>query len=184
MLIFDRGFPTGYQRKVRDAVEAIRKNPNGVKLPRDLRAGLDTVLDGIETYPSPIVTRSAVIAYDEREDGPFAYTGGSCIWLCRRALDAGQDRLNATLFHELVHVMCGWELDAEVFEDLLFYGKGATHPDQGDIDAFARRNWVGRWVRVVKEGNGEVVVKDSGGGTIPNHLGELPQEDLAGIPNG
>jgi len=184
MLIFDRGFPTGHQRNVRDAVEAIRKNPTGDKLPKDLRAGLDTVLDGIGTFPSPIVARSVTIAYDERDNGPFAYTGGSCIWLCKRAFDAGQDRLNAILFHELVHVMCGWELDAEVLENLLFHGRGATRPDHGDIETFARGNWVGRWVRVVKEGNDAVVIKGPQGETIPNYLGKLPQDDLAGIPNG
>lgn len=167
MLILDRGFPPGYQQNVQDAVAAIRNNPNRGQLPRDFKQGLDVVLNGLQAFPYPtIVSRSAMIGFDDRIDGPYAYTGGVCIWLCKRLFDAGQDRVNAALLHELVHVLCGWELDAEVFENLLFNGHGATIPDKGDIDAFARKNWTGRWVcvdnevipRVVKNLWGNVIV--------------------------
>jgi hypothetical protein len=175
MLIFDRGFPLGYQQHVQQAVEAILDKldspPGGVKLPPDLRGGLQTVLDGTKPFPHTISSRGVMLAFDDMgSTGPFAYTGGSCIWLCQRTFEAGQARLNAVLLHELVHVMCGWELDGEVFENLLFPYKsateeGATLPDVGDKKAFARRNWKGRWVRVVRR-DGEVIVENLWGEAI------------------
>ncbi len=168
MLIFDQGFPQQYQQNVQRAVEAILHKldnpPGGVKFPQDLKGGLETVLDGTKPFPHTISSRGVMLAFDDKgSTGPFAYTGGSCIWLCQRTFDAGQARLNAVLLHELVHVMCGWELDGEVFENLLFpyrdkTGEGATLPDAGDKEAFARKNWKGRWVRVVRRRR-EVVVE-------------------------
>lgn len=153
MLIFDPAFPIGYQGNVQKAVQAIQGKINDPQLPLDLRAGLNAVVSGSSCQVFPydtIVSRCAMIAYDDGTTGPFAYTGGACIWLCKKVFDTGQARVNAVLFHELVHVLCGWELDAEVFENLLFIGQGATIPEKGDVDAFAQTNWKGRWVRVDK----------------------------------
>ncbi len=175
MLIFDRGFPRHYQPNVQQAVEAILHRleapPGGVALPQALKGGLETILDGTAPFPHAISSRAVMVTLgDAGLPGPFAYTAGSCIWLCQRTFDAGQARLNAVLLHELVHVVCGWELDGEVFENLLFpyrdeASEGATLPDAGDKEAFARRNWKGRWVRVVRRG-GEVVVEHLSGEEI------------------
>lgn len=59
------------------------------------------------------------------------------------------------VFHELIHVCSGNELDAEAFEEVLFpvaLGAGASKPDLDDWMMFRRRNWKGRWVHL-QEGN-------------------------------
>ncbi len=168
MLIFDREFPRQYQPNVERAVEAILQRlddpPGGVHLAAEVKGGLEALLDGTAPFPHAISSRAVMVTLGGAgRPGPFAYTAGSCIWLCQRTFDAGQARLNAVLLHELVHVVCGWELDGEVFENLLFpyrdeTSEGATLPDAGDQEAFTRRNWKGRWVRVVRR-RGEVVVE-------------------------
>ncbi len=191
MLIFDPGFPVGDKDAVLAAAEKIRNKlsaSNPQNLPSDLSGKLPQVLEGSDTYPCPIPTRSVMIAYDARTDGPYAYTGGTCIWLCRRSLAADRPRLAAVLFHELVHVMCGWELDAEFFENFLFRDDGATPPDDGDLDSFAKRNWEGRWIRVVQS-NGALVVRNASGidilslrQALPEFLDRAQPEALAAIP--
>jgi hypothetical protein len=55
--------------------------------------------------------------------------------------------LTAVLFHELVHVAGGWELDAEYFENLFFpEGKGATRPTYDDWPEFKEDKFQGWWV--------------------------------------
>jgi hypothetical protein len=53
--------------------------------------------------------------------------------------------LTAVLFHELTHVAGGGELDAEVFENLLFRkDEGATPPTVADCKEFQKNK--GLWV--------------------------------------
>lgn len=48
-----------------------------------------------------------------------------------------RDRLRAVVFHELVHATGEKELDAEVLENLVFAGRGATPPGPEDIGVVA-----------------------------------------------
>ncbi len=166
MLIYDSACPDNFRAMVRNAIGPIRTNPHLIRLPVDVRQGLSHVLDGDATYPCSIPSRSVMIGYDGKQYsglGPSAYTAGACIWICRRTFDEGQARVNAVLLHELIHVLCGAELDSEVFENMMFHGAGATLPDPNDIRTFALKNWTGRWVRILKRGN-DVVVRDPMGG--------------------
>jgi len=164
MLIYDPGVPADKLDVLMQAVKAIRDTLGDPKLPSDLKYSLTLLVDEEEVPPSnPVPMRSpgVAIAYDPwRESagaGPYAYTAGPCIWMCERSFAAGQARLEAVLCHELVHVACGWELDAEAFERALF-PTGGTAPDLGDWESFRRRSWMGRWVYLRKQGN-EAVVK-------------------------
>jgi len=62
------------------------------------------------------------------------YQSGNKLVLCNSALNAGQNRVNAVLLHELVHACGGKELDSEALEFTVFEGAGATLPS-GDDDA-------------------------------------------------
>jgi hypothetical protein len=53
------------------------------------------------------------------------------------------------LFHELVHVAGGSELDAEAFENLLFtVEEGAVPPTGDDWASFTAHKGVGQWVKL------------------------------------
>ncbi len=55
----------------------------------------------------------------------------------------------AVLFHELIHVAGGEELDAETFENLLFTpSEGAVQPTRDDWSAFVAERRTGQWVRL------------------------------------
>ncbi len=163
MLIYDPDVPTNRLAALTSAVAAIRSRLTDPKLPSELRRVLTLLIDEEEVQasrPVPMRSPGVVIAYDpwvgKIAPGPYAYTTGPCIWICERSFAAGQARLEAVLCHELVHVACGWELDAEAFERALFPG-AATDPDPGDWESFRQRNWMGRWVYMRKQGNAAAV---------------------------
>jgi hypothetical protein len=111
-------------------------------MPSDLQAELKAILDG----PRPLVD----LAYGG-ETGvcaeACAQSAGYRIVLCKRAFD--QARLPACLFHELVHIARGWELDAEAFENAWFKRpEGATPPTKGDWAIFKAQRYQGWWVQL------------------------------------
>jgi len=79
--------------------------------------------------------------------GPFGRSAGYRIVLYQRAFT--ERRILAVLFHELVHVVRGWELDAEAFENALFTRQeGARPPTLEDWELFREAKYQGWWVRV------------------------------------
>lgn len=62
--------------------------------------------------------------------------GQGRIVLCRPLFALGQERVNAVVFHELIHVCGGYELDAEAFENHCFRRAGATRPTRRDFRLF------------------------------------------------
>jgi len=85
--------------------------------------------------------------------GRWACSSGYCIWIHRRTFrpspGAPRSRLPAVLFHELVHVAGGSELDAEAFENLLFTtAEGAVPPTSDDWSSFTASQGVGQWVKL------------------------------------
>jgi len=103
-----RGFKPEHMAVVRRSLAIIRQrieHPPGL-MPSDLRAELKAILGG---------SRPVVVLVYGGDQGicaePCARSAGYRILLCKRAFD--QTRLPAALFHELVHIARGWELDAE-----------------------------------------------------------------------
>ena len=84
---------------------------------------------------------------------PYARSAGYRVLICRKAFlpepQSGIVRLPAVVFHELIHIARGWELDAEAFENAWFsVNEGATPPDRNDWTVFKEDNYRGWWVRV------------------------------------
>lgn len=116
-------------------------------IPRDLRDALTAALTGAR----PIVD----LAYGGGGGGsetPYARSAGYRILLYERAFvteRAAGSRLTAVLFHELVHIARGWELDAEAFENGCFSrAEGARPPTRDDWALFKGQRHQGWWVRV------------------------------------
>ena len=83
---------------------------------------------------------------------PFARSAGYRILLYKRAFASAPGRatgLAPILFHELIHIARGWELDAECFENGWFArSEGARPPTREDWDLFKAQRYRGWWVRV------------------------------------
>ena len=112
-------------------------------IPGDLQEFLQSILSGVR----PEVT----IVYGGA-DGvcaiPRARTAGYRILVCERGL-IPRTHLPALLFHELIHVARGQELDAEAFESAWFsQAEGARLPTGDDWEIFKREAYQGWWVRL------------------------------------
>jgi hypothetical protein len=83
---------------------------------------------------------------------PYARSAGYRILLYQRALPlapSGEGRLAPILFHELIHIARGWELDAEAFENAWFtHSEGARPPTREDWTIFKTQRYRGWWVRL------------------------------------
>ncbi len=138
------GFSAEYVKALRRSLALIRRRlhaPPG-PLPQDLHAALQGILLG----PRPVVD----LVYGGAAgacQGPYSRSAGYRILLCEKAFSSG--RLPAVLFHELVHVARGWELDAEAFENAWFSSaEGARPPTRDDWATFREDEFTGWWVRV------------------------------------
>jgi hypothetical protein len=89
--------------------------------------------------------------------GAVAQTSGNEITLTPAAFASSTQRLEAIVFHEMVHACGGTELDSEAFENHCYRGGGATPPTSGDFPKF--RNDGGRWVNW-NGATGRVTTKD------------------------
>ena len=83
---------------------------------------------------------------------PYARSAGYRVLLCRKAFVSEPRsqivRLPAVVFHELIHIARGWELDAEAFENAWFsVEEGAKPPDRNDWAVIREDNYRGWWVR-------------------------------------
>ena len=139
-----RGFRPEHMAIVRRSLATIQErleHPPG-PMPSDLRAELKAILGGSR----PLVD----LAYGGEQGlcaEPYARSAGYRIVLCKRAFD--QTRLPAGLFHELVHIARGWELDAEAFENAWFTrAEGAAPPTKDDWAIFRAQRYQGWWVQL------------------------------------
>jgi hypothetical protein len=154
MAINTRDFPARHARILRQGLATIRKrleNPPG-PIPRDLLEMLQAIL----TKPRPIVDLVYGGAQGVCKE-PYARSAGYRVLLCAKAfLPEPRSRhaqrvirLPAVLFHELIHIARGWELDAEAFENAWFSAEeGARSPDQNDWSIFKEDKYEGWWVQV------------------------------------
>jgi len=148
MAIRLRGFSRAAQRAIGKSLVLIRQrlsHPPG-PMPHDLRLALHDIVSG----DRPLVT----LAFG---GGTWACrdlagrTAGYRVVLCPRALATGKGkapRLTAVLFHELVHVARGKELDSETFENAWFPNEGAREPTRADWATFAEDGYRGWWVHL------------------------------------
>gem|GEM_PF-6040740 len=123
------------QERVRLAIDAAKAKltPELCGLPGldDLRRSMLASLNGFRTL---------IIRCSDCEDLPAdGYTlerGKGMITLCQSLLAGPQERVNAVLFHELVHTCGGNELDGEGLECHCFNGEAATLPGGSDYRLF------------------------------------------------
>ena len=140
-----RGFKPEQMAVVRRSVAIIRQrleHPPG-PMPSDLRAELRAILDGARPVVDVAYGGDAGVCAE-----PCARSAGYRIILCKRAF--AETRLPAGLFHELVHIARGWELDAEAFENAWFKrAEGAAPPTGDDWAIFRAQRYQGWWVRLI-----------------------------------
>jgi hypothetical protein len=139
-----QGFSAGHRRDLTRALTIIRQRlarPPG-PIPRDLLEDLRKIASG----PRPIVD----VVYGGAADGcqmSYGRSAGYRILLCQRAFQ--EARVAAVLFHEMVHVASGWELDAEAFENAWWSrAEGARLPTRRDWETFRDDGYQGWWVRL------------------------------------
>jgi len=148
MAIRLRGFSQAAQRAIEKSLALIRQrlsHPPG-PIPHDLRLALRDIVSGAR----PMVTVAFGGATGECRD-LAGRTAGYRVVLCEKALAAAkgkQPRLTAVLFHELVHVARGKELDSETFENAWFPDQGAREPTRADWASFAEDAYRGWWVHL------------------------------------
>jgi hypothetical protein len=116
-------------------------------VPRDLCEELEAIL---------FADRPLVDVADGGDGGgrptPYARSAGYRILLYERAFPlppSGEARLAAILFHELIHIARGWEVDAEAFENAWFtHSEGARPPTREDWTIFKGQGYRGWWVHL------------------------------------
>lgn len=89
--------------------------------------------------------------------GAVGQTSGNEITITPDAFSSGAQRLEAIVFHEMIHSCGGTELDSEAFENLCYRNAGATPPTPDDFPKF--RDDGGRWVNW-NGATGQVTTKD------------------------
>jgi hypothetical protein len=117
-------------------------------MPRDLREELRAIL-----FAGRPMVDLANGGDGHGEPTPFARSAGYRILLYARAFPpadgGGENRLTPILFHELIHMARGWELDAEAFENAWFtQSEGARPPTRDDWALFREQRYHGWWVRM------------------------------------
>jgi hypothetical protein len=139
-----------HQAQITRSLEIIRdrvQNHRGRdQLPRDF---VDSLARFIDDNHQPTIQ----LFEDPGARANWALHSGYCIWIKPQTFGppAGPDppRLTAVLFHELVHVAGGWELDAEFLENLLFSPEeGARPPTEEDWKDIVAKNGEGWWFYV------------------------------------
>jgi hypothetical protein len=139
-----RGFRPEHMAVVRRSLAVILQrleHPPG-PMPSDLRAELKAILGGSRPVVDVVYGGEGGICAE-----PCARSAGYRVVLCKRAFD--QTRLPAGLFHELVHIARGWELDAEAFENAWFTrAEGAAPPTKDDWAIFRAQRYQGWWVQL------------------------------------
>ncbi|OGB91838.1 MAG: hypothetical protein A2Z31_01660 [candidate division NC10 bacterium RBG_16_65_8] len=149
MALHLRNFTPAHRRAVRRSRNAIERRLANLPcpVPRDLVESLRAILFA----DRPLVD----LVYGGGDGGPatpYARSAGYRIVLYARAFSAtagSQARLAPVLFHELIHIARGWELDSEAFENAWFTRKeGARPPTREDWAIFKDQRYQGWWVRV------------------------------------
>ena len=101
--------------------------------------------------------RDVVWKCDTLGDSIVGQTSGNEITITPTAFGSTQARMDAIIFHEIVHACGGTELDSEAFENHCYRGAGATSPTSDDFPKF--RDEGGRWVNW-NGSTGAVTTKD------------------------
>ena len=145
------GFPSPERHALDRCLTLIRErlhHPPG-PMPHDLREQLLAIL----VKGRPVVDLVYGGAHGVCQE-PYARSAGYRVLLCRKAFlpepRSRIVRLPAVVFHELIHIARGWELDAETFENAWFSRQeGATPPDRKRlVDLQGGSDTQGWWVRV------------------------------------
>jgi hypothetical protein len=117
----------------------------------DLR-GLQDLKDCLRAASENVVWKC-----DTLGDSIVGQTSGNEITITPAAFGSSTARLEAIIFHEMIHSCGGTELDSEAFENHCYRGNGATAPTSDDFPKF--RDDGGRWVNW-NGATGAVTTKD------------------------
>ena len=93
-------------------------------------------LSGVEALRTCLRSKIGTIEIHCEGCSFAAYQSGNRVTMCTGTFSDTQDRINAVVFHELVHACGGTELDAEAFENHFYRLSGATAPCCGDFEKF------------------------------------------------
>ncbi len=151
MAIVPSKFTEDDEAAVRANLDIIRNrllHPPG-PMPGDLRTALQHILSSQHRPTVKLVYGGGKAVCR----GRYARSAGYRILLCDKTLrpepDTGRPRLSAVLFHELIHIARGEELDAEAFENAWFtHDEGARQPTLDDWATFKEDHYEGWWVRL------------------------------------
>ena len=139
-----QGFPAGLRQEIHQSLTLIRRRlaHPPAPIPRDLLDDLRAILG----KPRPRVD----LVYGGATDGcrmSYGRSAGYRILFCKKAFQ--EKRVAAVLFHELIHIAMGWELDAEAFENAWFsQPEGARPPSRTDWETFKDDDYRGWWVQL------------------------------------
>ena len=145
-----QGFTPARRRAIRQSLALIARRlarPSG-PIPQDLWAALEEIL--LAARPMVDVVEGGATGVCR---GPYSRSAGYPILLCEKvflpAAGAGRPRLTAVLFHELIHIARGWDLDAEAFENAWFSeAEGARPLTREDWRICAEDHYQGWWIRL------------------------------------
>ena len=150
MAINVREFPARYARILHLTLGGFRQRLQHppTPIPHDLRQELLAILSRGRPVVDLVYGGAQGVCRE-----PYARSSGYRVLICAKAFLPETQlrivRLPAVVFHELIHIARGWDLDAETFENAWFSGReGATPPDQNDWAIFKRDRYEGWWVRV------------------------------------
>lgn len=103
----------------------------------DIRNKLNTcTLTGIPNIISSVRSKMDTVVFNCDSCSLAGQQSDNEITICNGTLSGVQNRINAVVFHELIHAIGGTELDSEAFENHCYRNQGATAPTSDDFPKF------------------------------------------------
>jgi len=119
-------------------------------------------LKGISNIISALRSKMDTVVFDCESCDLAGRFSDNEVAVCNGTFSSTQNRINAVVFHELIHAIGGTELDSEAFENHCYRGQGATAPTSDDFPKFRDDggnfvNWDGTTGQVTLKSNGQAL---------------------------
>jgi hypothetical protein len=125
----ERSVPTCSQTQVNAIIAAL--NRINTKVDNCNLSGLTSLKNCVKNAHLNVVWKCASLG-----DSVVGQTSGTEITITPTAFASSTSRLEAIIFHEIIHACGGTELDSEAFENHCYRGNGATPPTNDDFPKF------------------------------------------------